>query len=428
MKAIVIGNGGREHAIAWKLASSKSTEKIFVAPGNAGTENEPKVENIPIPTDAIDALVLFSKDQSIDLAIIGPEQPLVDGVANRFEDIGIPCIGPKKEAAKLEASKIFAKNFMQRHGIPTVRYETFENSIEAIKYAAQMNPPIVIKADGLAAGKGVYIAKNLVEAKSVILSILEQKRFGAAGDRIILEDYIQGEEMSFICLVHDGQVLPLATSQDHKARDAGDSGPNTGGMGAYSPAPEIAANLNKKIINDIINPTVRGLLKDGMSYTGFLYAGLMIDPNGSPIVLEYNCRSGDPETQPILLRLKSDLIDIFSSTLSGELENYEIEWDPRPALGVVMVSGGYPDKYDIGIQINGLEKIKNQDVKVFHGGTKHEKNQVLTNAGRVLCITALGNDIAEAQTLAYQHVDKIDWDQAYFRTDIGYRAVDREKI
>tara|TARA_B100000686_G_scaffold355129_1_gene470201 strand:- start:2988 stop:4271 length:1284 start_codon:yes stop_codon:yes gene_type:complete len=422
---MIVGNGGREHAIAWKLANSESTEKIFVAPGNAGTEKEPKVENVPIPTDAIDALVFFAKDQSIDLAIIGPEQPLVDGIANRFEDAGIPCIGPNKEAAKLEASKIFAKNFMQRHRIPTSRYKTFENSIEAIEYAKTMNPPIVIKADGLASGKGVYIAKNIVDAEFAIVSMLEQKRFGAAGDRIILEDYMKGEEMSFICLVHNEQVLPLATSQDHKARDAGDSGPNTGGMGAYSPAPEIAASLNTKIINDVINPTVRGLLQDGISYTGFLYAGLMIDQNGSPCVLEYNCRSGDPETQPILLRLKSDLVDIFCATLSGKLDNYEIEWDPRPALGVVMVSGGYPDKYGTGNNINGLEKIKNQDVKVFHAGTRLEKNQVLTNAGRVLCVTALGNNIAAAQSLAYQHVGKIGWDQAYFRTDIGYRAVER---
>jgi phosphoribosylamine--glycine ligase len=426
VKALVVGGGGREHALAWKLAASRSVEKVYVAPGNAGTAREQNVENIPIASTDIDSLGRFAEDQDVGLTVVGPETPLVNGIIDHFHHRNRPCLGPSRNAAKLEGSKTFAKRFMERHQIPTARYQSFDNAEKAVIHARKIGPPLVVKADGLAAGKGVVIAHTLGQAELAIRQLLDERRFGAAGDQVILEDYLTGEEASFICLVSNDQVLPLATSQDHKARDAGDAGPNTGGMGAYSPAPVITRPLYQRIMRQVIEPTVRGLSRDGISYTGFLYAGLMIDLQGSPRVLEFNCRLGDPETQPILLRLRSDLAELCGAALAGELHRIEIQWDSRAALGVVMAAGGYPAEYAIGDIITGLADSDDSLVKIFHGGTAIEGGRIVTNGGRVLCVTALGDNVTVAQSTAYQAVHNVHWSQAYFRPDIGYRAVSRE--
>jgi phosphoribosylamine--glycine ligase len=427
VKALVVGEGGREHALAWKLAASRAVEKVYVTPGNAGTAREEKVENIPIASSDIDSLASFAEIENIDLTVVGPETPLVKGITDRFHLLNRPCLGPTQNAAKLEGSKAFAKKFMERHQIPTARYRVFEHAGKALRHARKMGPPLVVKADGLAAGKGVVVAHTLAEAEHAIRQLLDERRFGAAGDRVILEDFLTGEEVSFICLVSNDQVLPLATSQDHKARDTGDEGPNTGGMGAYSPAPVITPALYKLIMQQIIEPTVRGLDRDGISYTGFLYAGLMIDPQGCTRVLEYNCRLGDPETQPILLRLQSDLAELCGAALAGELHGIKTQWDSRAALGVVMAAGGYPADYATGDIINGLMDTDNSPIKVFHAGTAIQDGHVVTSGGRVLCVTALGDNVTAAQSNAYQTVHNLHWNRAYFRPDIGHRAVAREQ-
>jgi phosphoribosylamine--glycine ligase len=427
VKTLVIGGGGREHALAWKLATSASVEKVYVAPGNAGTAQEQKIENISIDAVDIDSLACFAEDQDIDLTVVGPETPLVDGIIDRFRLSNRRCFGPTQNAAKLEGSKSFAKKFMERHGIPTARYQAFNDTGKALSYARKIGPPLVVKADGLAAGKGVVVADTLAQAELAIQQILDERKFGAAGDQVILEDFLTGEEVSFICLVNNDQVVPLASSQDHKARDKGDSGPNTGGMGAYSPAPVITPSLYDRIMQQIIKPTVRGLNRDGVSYTGFLYAGLMIDRHGSPRVLEYNCRSGDPETQPILLRLQSDLAELCLAAIAGELHRIKIHWDPRAALGVVMAAGGYPADYATGDVITGLTEANDSDVKIFHAGTNVENGRVVTNGGRVLCVTGLGENAIAARSKVYRSVHKLHWNKAYFRPDIGHRAVAHEQ-
>jgi phosphoribosylamine--glycine ligase len=428
MKVLIIGSGGREHALAWKAAQSPLVDKVLVAPGNGGTATEPGVENLDIRSEDIDALVAFAWENAIELTIVGPETPLVAGVVNAFQDMGLPCFGPTKSAARLEGSKTFTKDFLARHRISTAAYRTFTEAEPAIAYLREVGAPIVIKADGLAAGKGVILAEDLTTAEQAIQDMLSGGRFGAAGKRIVIEEYLRGEEASFIAIVGGGRILPMASSQDHKARDDGDRGPNTGGMGAYSPAPVVTPEIHERIMADIIRPTVDGLASEGLPYAGFLYAGLMIGPDGTPKVLEYNCRFGDPETQPILMRLRSDLVDLCLAALDGRLDRVEVEWDPRAALGVVMAAGGYPDAYEKGLPIRGLEAAAGlADCKVFHAGTRLVDGEVLTNGGRVLCATALGTGVGEARSKAYDLVRKIGWKDAYFRTDIGYRALARER-
>ena len=423
MRVLVIGNGGREHALAWKLSASPQVEQVFVAPGNAGTSLEPGVENLPIPPDDTDALITTVQTRGIDLTVVGPEAPLVDGIVDRFQDAGLACFGPCAGPAQLEGSKSFTKAFLDRHAIPTASWQVFTDPDAARKHIEDHNTPLVLKADGLAAGKGVIIAKNREEALAAVDEILVDQRFGGAGRRLVIEEFLEGEEISFICVAAGTEVLPLATSQDHKAREAGDRGPNTGGMGAYSPAPRVDAQLHQRIIDEVIHPTVQGLVKEGMPYLGFLYAGLMIDHHGNPRVLEYNCRFGDPETQPILMRMRSDLAQLCQAALNGRLEQFEIEWDARFALGVVMVADGYPGDYRRGDKISGLDQIRSDNIKVFHAGTRREAGQVVTDGGRVLCVTALGDTVDAAQRQAYSAVSGIDWDGADWRPDIGWRAL-----
>ena len=423
MRVLVIGNGGREHALAWKLSASPQVEQVFVAPGNAGTSLEPGVENLPIPPDDTDALITAVQTRGIDLTVVGPEAPLVDGIVDRFQDAGLACFGPCAGPAQLEGSKSFTKAFLDRHAIPTASWQVFTDPDAARKHIDDHNTPLVLKADGLAAGKGVIIAKNREEALAAVDEILVDQRFGGAGRRLVIEEFLEGEEISFICVAAGTEVLPLATSQDHKAREAGDRGPNTGGMGAYSPAPRVDAQLHQRIIDEVIHPTVQGLVKEGMPYLGFLYAGLMIDHHGNPRVLEYNCRFGDPETQPILMRMRSDLAQLCQAALNGRLEQFEIEWDARFALGVVMVADGYPGDYRRGDKISGLDQIRSDNIKVFHAGTRREAGQVVTDGGRVLCVTALGDTVDAAQRQAYSAVSGIDWDGADWRPDIGWRAL-----
>ncbi len=428
MKLLVIGGGGREHALAWKAAQSPKVEQVYVAPGNAGTAREPKVLNADIGAEDVDALAAFAHDRKVALTIVGPEIPLVNGVVDVFRASGLPCFGPSKRAARLEGSKSFTKDFLARHGIPTAVYRTFADIGAAHEYLAQTGAPIVVKADGLAAGKGVTVAQTLDEARAAVTECLVDNRFGDAGSKVVIEECLRGEEASFICVVAGGQVLPLASSQDHKARDNGDRGPNTGGMGAYSPAPVVNAELHRRIMREVIEPTVAGLEADGTPYTGFLYAGLMIGDDGTPKVLEYNCRFGDPETQPILMRLRSDLVELCEAALAGRLDRLEAKWDPRAALGVVMAAGGYPERYRKGDVIEGLDGVDSDVVKVFHAGTTQSDGRVVTNGGRVLCVTALGDTVTAAQRIAYDAVARISWRDAYCRTDIGYRAVERETI
>jgi phosphoribosylamine---glycine ligase len=427
MKVLVIGGGGREHALAWKVAQAEQVEKVFVAPGNAGTAREAKVENVAIDVLDQPALLAFAKDNSIDLTIVGPEAPLVEGLVDNFQANGLKCFGPSKAAAQLEGSKAFTKDFLARQNIPTGAYGNFTDMDEALAYVREQGAPIVIKADGLAAGKGVIVAMTLEEAEDAVRDMLDGNKFGDAGHRVVVEEFLEGEEASFIVMVDGKNVLPMATSQDHKRVGDGDTGPNTGGMGAYSPAPVVTDAVYQRIMDEVITPTVEGMASEGMPYTGFLYAGLMINPQGAPKVIEYNCRFGDPETQPILMRLQSDLAALCLAALDGKLDQTEIHWDPRPTLGVVMAAGGYPDSYDKGDVIEGLEQADSDTVKVFHAGTAEKDGRVVTSGGRVLCVTGVGNTVSEAQANAYAGVKQITWRGAYHRTDIGYRAVAREK-
>jgi phosphoribosylamine--glycine ligase len=426
MKLLIIGNGGREHALAWKAAQSPLAERVYVAPGNGGTALEPGVENLPIAADDIQGLVRFAAAQGIGLTIVGPEAPLVAGVTDAFEAAGLRCLGPRQAPAQLEGSKAFTKAFLARHGIPTAVYGTFSELAPALAYLHEVGAPIVVKADGLAAGKGVILAQDLATAEAAVRDMLSGGRFGDAGRRVVIEEFLRGEEASFIALVGGGHILPMASSQDHKARDDGDLGPNTGGMGAYSPAPVVTPEIHERILREVMEPTVLGLAAEGMPYLGFLYAGLMIAPDGTPKVLEFNCRFGDPETQPILMRLRSDLVELCLAATDGRLGQVEAEWDPRPALGVVMAAGGYPDAYGKGDRIQGLDTPEAEGCKVFHAGTTLADGQVVTNGGRVLCITALGERVRDAQARAYARVGQIHWRDAYWRRDIGHRAIARE--
>jgi len=425
MKILIVGGGGREHALAWKVARSPRVDQVYVAPGNAGTAREPGVENLAIDSNDIGALVSFAQQQAIGLTIVGPEAPLVRGVVDAFQVAGLRCFGPTARAARLEGSKTFTKDFLARHRIPTGAYASFTEVGPALAYLHGVGAPIVVKADGLAAGKGVILAQDLDTAEAAVRDMLAGNRFGDAGHRVVIEEFLTGEEASFIVMVDGEHVLPMASSQDHKARDNGDLGPNTGGMGAYSPAPVVTPELHQHIMDQVIQPTVQGLASEGIRYTGFLYAGLMIGPDGIPKVLEYNCRFGDPETQPILLRLRSDLVELCQAALDGRLDQCSADWDPRASLGVVMAAGGYPEAYAKGIVISGIPDSDEPDRKVFHSGTREQDGQVVTDGGRVLCVTALGEDVAQAQARAYELVRRISWHDAYYRDDIGYRALQR---
>ncbi|MEE9451902.1 MAG: phosphoribosylamine--glycine ligase [Gammaproteobacteria bacterium] len=422
MNILIIGNGGREHALAWKAAQSSLVKKVFVAPGNAGTALEDKVKNIPIDALDISALKTFALQQKIDLTIVGPETPLAAGIVDQFQAENLLCFGPSQQAAQLEASKTFSKDFMVQHNIPTAAYASFTQTQPALDYLAQQTLPIVIKADGLAAGKGVIIAHTPAQAQSAIKTLLTEKTFGQASERILIEEFLAGEEVSFIVLCDGENVVALATSQDHKARDNGDKGPNTGGMGAYSPAPIIGPALEQRIMNEVIQPTMAGMKAAGTPYTGFLYAGLMITAQGDPKVLEFNCRLGDPETQPLLMRLKSDLVALCLAGCQKELNHIEIEWDKRPALAVVLASKGYPQAYHKGQAIQGLSQTT-ENIKIFHAGTAQHDADIVTDGGRVLAVTALGDSFSAAQRHAYDSVKKISWQDIYYRDDIGYRAL-----
>ena len=427
MNVLIVGNGGREHALAWKAAQSAHVDTVYVAPGNAGTAAEAKVENIPIGAEDISALLHFAKEAQVGLTIIGPEGPLVAGIVDEFSNQGLRCFGPTQSAAQLEGSKAFTKDFLARHHIPTAAYQNFTDTEAAIAYIREQGAPIVIKADGLAAGKGVIVAMTEVEAITAVRDMLAGNAFGEAGHRVVIEEFLDGEEASFICMVDGKHILPMATSQDHKRVGDGDTGPNTGGMGAYSPAPVVTPAIHARILREVIEPTVRGMAVEGHPYTGFLYAGLMIGADGQPKVIEYNVRFGDPETQPIMMRLKSDLISLCDAALDGQLDQVTASWDKRAALGVVMAAGGYPGTYAKHKAISGLADADSDEVKVFHAGTQRKDGQVVTSGGRVLCVTALGQTVAVAQQKAYARVTQIHWDDAYFRRDIGYRAIARER-
>ncbi len=427
MKILVIGGGGREHALAWKLAQSPDVEVVIVAPGNAGTALEPGVRNAPVQADDIDGLFKLAQREHVGLTIVGPEAPLAAGIVDRFWAAGLRIFGPRMHAAQLESSKTFAKEFMVRHGIPTATYASFTDSDEARAYLEEVGAPSVVKADGLAAGKGVVVAQTLEEAHAALTNMLDDRRFGEAGARVVIEEVLTGEEASFIAMIGvGGSILPLATSQDHKARDDGDRGPNTGGMGAYSPAPVITSAIAECVMNEVIRPVVEGLRDEGVRYSGFLYAGLMIGADGTPRVLEFNCRFGDPETQPILFRLKSDLVQLIEAALDGKLAHSKVEWDPRPALGVVLCASGYPDDYRQGDVITGLPDSSSRLSKVFHGGTGYNTSQeIVTRGGRVLTVVGTGDNIKAAQSEAYRVVNQIHFDGMVYRRDIGYRAVGR---
>lgn len=428
MKVLVIGGGGREHALAWKAAQSPKVTQVFVAPGNAGTALEATLQNVAIAADDVAGLLAFAQEQQIELTIVGPEAPLARGVVDQFRGAGLAIFGPTQAAAQLESSKAFAKDFLARHQIPTANYGTFSDIADAKAYIIAQGTPIVIKADGLAAGKGVIIAQNEAEAFAAIEDMLSGNKFGDAGSRVVIEEFLVGEEASFIVMVDGTTALAFASSQDHKARDDGDKGPNTGGMGAYSPAPVVTAAVHDWVMQHVIQPTVDGMAAEGTIYTGFLYAGLMVAPNGTCKVLEFNCRFGDPETQPIMMRLQSDLVELCQFAVQGQLAQTSIQFDPRAAVGVVLAAGGYPDDYRKGDVISGLPAQDNLQAKVFHAGTKLVGEQVLTAGGRVLCATALGENVTAAQQAAYALVDQIQWDGVFSRRDIGYRAVAREKF
>ncbi|GEN29510.1 phosphoribosylamine--glycine ligase [Halovibrio variabilis] len=427
MKVLMIGGGGREHALAWKLAQSNQVEQVFVAPGNAGTATEAKLTNVAIAATDLDGLVAFARDEQVGLTVVGPEAPLVEGVVDRFQAAGLSIFGPTQAAAQLEGSKSFTKDFLARHDIPSADYQTFTEVDPALAYLSKMGAPIVIKADGLAAGKGVIVAFSEVEAEAAIRDMLEANAFGGAGARVVIEEFLQGEEASFIVMVDGDNVVPMATSQDHKRAYDGDTGPNTGGMGAYSPAPVVTPEVDARIMQQVILPTVRGMAAEGNAYTGFLYAGLMIDAAGNPKVIEYNCRFGDPETQPIMLRLSSDLAELCLAGAEGRLAGHRCEWDSRAAVGVVMAAGGYPGDYRKGDVIHGLTAAEQAGCKVFHAGTaQNAEGDITTAGGRVLCVTALGTTVSAAQRQAYQGVKAIQWQGVEYRRDIAFRAIARE--
>ena len=425
MKVLVIGGGGREHALAWKLKQSAGVEEVLVAPGNAGTANEPGLRNVDVSADDSQGLLAMAQREGIGFTVVGPEVPLVAGLVDDFKAAGLTCFGPSKAAAQLEGSKAFSKDFLQRHKIPTAAYATFADEQAASDYVRAQGAPIVVKADGLAAGKGVVVAATEDEALAAVSDRLAGNAFGEAGHKVVIEEFLQGEEASFICLCDGATAIPFASSQDHKARDDGDKGPNTGGMGAYSPAPVVTAEVHENVMRQVIEPTLAGMAKDGMPYVGFLYAGLMIDAEGQPKVIEFNCRFGDPEAQPVMMRLQSDLLQACQAAVAGRLAESELHFDPRVALGVVMAAGGYPQQYDRGDVISGLDK-ELADTKIFHAGTRMQDGEVVTEGGRVLCVVGLGDNVALAQARAYERVDLIGWRNRYFRKDIGHRAIERE--
>ncbi|MGP3009250.1 phosphoribosylamine--glycine ligase [Serratia marcescens] len=427
MNILIIGNGGREHALAWKAAQSPLADKVYVAPGNAGTALEANLENVAIAATDIPALVAFAQSHDIGLTIVGPEAPLVIGVVDAFQAAGLKIFGPSQAAAQLEGSKAFTKDFLARHRIPTAEYENFIEVEPALAYVRRKGAPIVIKADGLAAGKGVIVAMTLQEAEEAVRDMLAGNAFGDAGHRIVVEEFLDGEEASFIVMVDGENVVPMATSQDHKRVGDGDTGPNTGGMGAYSPAPVVTDEIHRRAMDQVIWPTVRGMAAEGNTYVGFLYAGLMIAADGQPKVIEFNCRFGDPETQPIMLRLRSDLVELCLAGAEGRLNEKSSDWDERPALGVVLAAGGYPGDYRNGEVIQGLPQQESADGKVFHAGTRLQGDDVVTSGGRVLCVTALGDTVAQAQQRAYQLAEGIQWPGSFCRKDIGYRAIARGK-
>ena len=428
MNILVIGSGGREHSLAWKALQSPQAETVFVAPGNAGTAREPGLSNVALEPMDFEALADFAEATAVGLTLVGPEAPLVAGVVDYFRQRGLACFGPSKAAAQLEGSKSFTKDFLKRHGIPTASYETFTDVEQARAYIRAQGAPIVIKADGLAAGKGVVVAMTEAEAEAAVDDMLAGNKFGDAGHRVVIEGFLAGEEASFIAMVDGKNVLPMATSQDHKARDDGDQGPNTGGMGAYSPAPVVSDEIYARVMDEIIRPTVAGMAADGNTYTGFLYAGLMISPSGAIDVVEFNCRFGDPEAQPVMMRLQSDLVEHCLAAVNGTLDTQSAQWDSRRAVGVVLAAGGYPEAYASGTAISGLDAAPDSaEAKVFHAGTKLDGDEVVTSGGRVLCAVALGDSVAQAQASAYELARSIEWENVYFRQDIGYRAIAREK-
>src|SRR5690554_3682180 len=427
MNILVIGSGGREHALAWKAAQSPDADTVFVAPGNAGTACEPGVENVNIDVLDLEGLAKFASDNNVGLTIVGPEAPLVAGIVDLFEERGLRVFGPTADAAQLEGSKAFTKDFLARQKIPTAGYGNFTDIDEALAYVREQGAPIVVKADGLAAGKGVIVAMTLEEAENAIRDMLAGNAFGEAGSRVVVEEFLEGEEASFIVMVDGENVLPMATSQDHKRVGDGDTGPKTGGMGAYSPAPVVTADVHQRIMDEVIYPTVRGMAAEGHPYTGFLYAGLMIDGKGAPKVIEFNCRFGDPETQPIMLRMKSDLVVLCNAAIDGKLDQCNSDWDERASVGIVLAAGGYPADYSKGDVISGLPEGETEGEKVFHAGTKLNGDDVVTAGGRVLCATALGNSVTEAQQRAYELAKKISWNGMFYRKDIAYRAIAREQ-
>ncbi|HEV7779594.1 MAG TPA: phosphoribosylamine--glycine ligase [Luteibacter sp.] len=426
MKVLVIGGGGREHALAWKLRQSPRVDEVIVAPGNAGTANEPGVRNAPVAATDIDGLLKLARDEGVGLTVVGPEVPLVAGVVDRFSEAGLRCFGPRAAAAQLEGSKAFAKAFLARHGIPTAHYAVFTELAPALAHVREHGAPIVIKADGLAAGKGVVVAMNLAEAETALEDMLGQQAFGDASSRVVIEEFLEGEEASFIVISDGKRALPMATSQDHKRRDDGDLGPNTGGMGAYSPAPVVTAEVSDRVMREVIEPTLAGMAAEGATFVGFLYAGLMIDKHGAPKVIEFNVRFGDPETQPIMLRLTSDLVDLVDAALDGKLDRVSAEWDPRPAIGVVLAAGGYPGKVRSGDPITGADTLHGADAKVFHAGTSADASgKPVTAGGRVLTVCALGADLGVAREKAYAAIADIHFDGMFFRHDIAHRAFGR---
>jgi phosphoribosylamine--glycine ligase len=425
MNILVIGNGGREHALAWKASQASNVNTVYVAPGNAGTEREAGLENVAIDTMDFAGLADFAEQHEVGLTIVGPEAPLVDGIVDYFQSRKLRCFGPGKGAAQLEGSKAFTKDFLARHNIPTAAYANFTELEPALTYLREQGAPIVVKADGLAAGKGVIVAETLEQAEAAVTDMLSGNAFGDAGCRVVIEEFLAGEEASFIVLADGKNVLAMASSQDHKRIGEGDTGPNTGGMGAYSPAPVIDKTVHQRVMDQVIMPTVRGMAAEGNDYTGFLYAGLMIDGEGQPKVIEYNCRFGDPETQPIMMRLQSDLVALCEAALEGRLDQVQARWDDRCAIGVVLAAGGYPGDYGRGAVINGLDNVDSETVKVFHAGTRSENGHAVTNGGRVLCVTALGKNIAAAQQSCYLAVDRISWEGVTLRRDIGWRAIER---
>ena len=424
MKVLVVGGGGREHALAWKLRQSAGVTEVLVAPGNAGTATEPGLRNVNVAADDCVGLLALAQREAVDFTLVGPELPLVAGLVDDFTAAGMPCFGPSKAAAQLEGSKAFSKDFLQRHGIPTAAHATFTDVDAASDYVRNQGAPIVIKADGLAAGKGVVVATDEAQALAAVNDMLSGNVFGEAGHKVVIEEFLQGEEASFICLCDGVNAIPFASSQDHKARDDGDKGPNTGGMGAYSPAPVVTSDVHVTVMREVIEPTLAGMAKDGAPYVGFLYAGLMINGEGRPKVIEFNCRFGDPEAQPVMMRLRSDLLHACQAAVAGKLADVQLQFDPRVALGVVMAAGGYPGRYESDDVISGLDK-ELADTKVFHAGTRQQQSEIVTAGGRVLCVVGLGEDVALAQARAYERLDLIGWRNRYFRKDIGHRAIDR---